>query len=418
MKTLEIREFNLAIFVVYVLPFYRILSNYLYISYTMPAVLLACYLYNVRNKGFLISIKRNVLFSSFLMYATVMRLHYFVGAPFNSLSSIILCVLPSQIVFQATFKSPIKQKQLLNHICYSAALQLFMFAIQLNFHAIPLPSKISSTLNPHQTEQSVIYTSYTARYSGSIGDIELSAEYSALALIIGIGLLMQFRKGRGKIVFALLSIVLCGFLTITRAFYFSSIIGIGLLVVLERKLVSSRHLFALLLVIVVVAFSALLIPQNSAYEYTMERFSKVETSGDNAFNRAGLYKRSFELIPSVGFTGLGEDYLNIFAENGPHSTHSLYMETVLYSGYLGVIVLGYLLFRFFKVYAYLLNLIVRKRLSFYSVLPIIGTTILVWFINELKINATRQYSYLAMIGILFGLLAAAYVSSKTHKTST
>jgi len=412
MKKREVREYNLAIFVVYVLPFYRILANYLFIAYAFSFILLVCFLYNVSKEGTLNLMKKNVLFYLFLMYATVMRLHYLIGAPFNSLSNIILSVLPLQIVFQATFKSPVKQKQLLKHVCYSAALQLLMFAIQLNFYAISLPYEIGSALNPQQTEQSVIYTSYTARYSGSIGDIELSAEYSALALIVGIGLLIQFKKGNVKLITAIASIVLCGYLTVTRSFYLSSIIGIVLLVVVERKLVGSRSLLRLLLIIFGAALLTLLIPSNPAYEYTMERFSKVETTGDNAFNRAGLYKRSIELIPDAGLTGLGKDYLDIFAEDGPRSTHSLYMETILFSGYLGSLILILLLFKVLKIYKDLLILLARKKLNHNSVLPIISTTVLVWFINELKINATRQYSYLGMIGILFGLLAASYTSSK------
>jgi len=262
-----------------------------------------------------------------------------------------------------------------------------------------------------------------ARYPGSIGDYELLAEFSTLCFLLCLGLIVfRLHRGRPLALYVLAGCVAAvGWLTGTRSFVFG-VVGGSLLLVILALLQPGRRLarvWRVLLVIgLVVIALAVLVPSSVTSAY-LDRFLKTNElfSGD-VFNRYKLYANGWSLVGEMPTLGYGANMRTVFQQSWGQLVdwpHSLYMTTLLTAGFLGLVALAWLVV---GLVAMPVSCTFRRRWAQTDVRALAGilaVVIVVWVLNEAKIEFLRSSFYVDLMAFLFGLISSLFWLSRNPK---
>jgi len=394
---------QVSIGLVYILPLWGILFTSTMALYLASFILASLAINAIFTRKIHISF---AYFAYFLYIAISFNMSYFYNIG-HFIRSVVLIIAPFILVSSCCVTHS-NQIRLLKHFCYSAALQFIYFILNLNiFLSIPIIDRLF-------VRTSEITLMAGGRNGGSIGDYELVAEFLTMGLVATISLLLHavnIRSNTKKLLISTTAILIAGFMTITRSFILVGGLGtlMSLFAISKNKLTKLKYSFLLLVLIFI---SVTLLPSD-LLNRNKERINMIEVTGENAFNRRGLYQTGIEMLPNAGLLGFGSNFSNTFSPNSATtSTHSLYLDTLLITGYLGGLFLLIMLLRsitYISTYFRSSNKMTYQKSIVFVISSIL---IVIWFVNELKINATRQYSYFSMIGMIFALHAASFATSK------
>lgn len=260
---------------------------------------------------------------------------------------------------------------------------------------------------------------------GSLGDGELFAEYMIILSVWSIGLAWFAGSLRERIVALLFALgyIFAGAATVYRSFLPGIAGSITLLVVLalsgkhplKRK---GRAVFtlAILSTVIGVFFSEVL--ANGIASTALSRFSEIDFSGPDAFNRARVYSAVASMAPTIPLTGLGIKHLDELSWRVGYqliSTHSIVLWALLSAGWLGLLSLVTLIVSVAVVAIRAYLAAVKQRGTTLWVSATLVATIAIFVVDQLKVDYVRSPTYAYFVWIIFGMISSLYVL--THEAS-
>ena len=401
---------TLTVALMYILPMYSIfifrhMMIYL-LAFVLSMLAVSMNKYSKRNVYY-----NRIMFITFAMYIVTRYMHWVIAGSSEHISYVVI-IISAYIIGLKSCTNLDSHVHVLKHLCYSASIQIVFVLYQSGHIQILNSIPIISTIFDNVVMIGLADAS-TARYSGTIGSIELFAEYLTLAFVAGYGIIRLGRnKTKIKMTIALLLIIIAGLSTVTRSFLILTVLSFIIYIIIGNHMVRYKNGIYIVLAI---GFGFILIP-NELYNSNLERLNKIKVTGDQAFNRRVLVERAIELIPGAGVFGYGIGYQEVFSNNFfSASTHSLYFENALIAGYIGLV----------SVVAFCLTLAIKavRAILFAkgykkerTVTITYSLVMFIWVINQTKINADRLPMYLAFIALLIGLFQSViYGYSNSRK---
>jgi len=239
------------------------------------------------------------------------------------------------------------------------------------------------------------------RFGGAFMDAELFAEYCGIIVILSYNKFLYSARQRIWLI-PLLCGLIAGIFTITRGFLVGVPIALVVLTVLNRRNTTKRSFFVLLVFVVVTLY--INTKDIEILDAGIQRVSKIEVTGDNAFNRGVLFHVTLEAVRDMGLFGYGYTYMNDFENYAPmiyQSPHSLYSTSVLMAGVVG----GLLCILFLCLPIYMFIVFRKYKNSNYRADYIGYLVAIAYFVvSQAKIEYLRNSSYQIFIMMLLGII--------------
>lgn len=239
------------------------------------------------------------------------------------------------------------------------------------------------------------------RLGGAFMSAELFAEYCAIIVILSFNKFLFSTKERIWLI-ALVLGVIAGIFTVTRGFLIGFPISLVILTILSRSKITKRSIFVLA---IIVATTLYINTKNiEIIDTGVQRISKLEVAGDNAFNRGVIFSITLEAIKEMNYWGYGYTYMSNFSKYAHmtyNSPHSLYSTLILMAGVVGGI-LG-ILFLCLPVH---MVIILRKHKNSKYRADYIGYLVVIAYfvVSQAKIEYLRDASYQIIIMMLLGVI--------------
>jgi hypothetical protein len=313
-------------------------------------------------------------------------------------AAVVLC-----LVVQASLTSPRRVELGLKAFAMSGALVAAATWLQVHF-GLHYPGVFSS--GKELTYQPELGR-WVERVTGVVGDYELQSELLTLTAVAALWLAMTSR-GRGRA--AWLCVASAGVIgaaaTGTRSGIIIFAFGAALLIVQMRDWRSKRLLAGALISLPLVGW----LMSGALYQNggIIDRFMVSPANGAFATmaNREGLWAESLGMLHgfsdwAVGL-GPGSDYATL-----PVYPHSVYVWLLYSQGVLGLAI--FLAIVVVCMQRYFEAVIKRRSLDTAALL---GMLVLLFLVNEVKIEFVRLFNYQLVIWALLGLALAARACSK------
>lgn len=254
-------------------------------------------------------------------------------------------------------------------------------------------------------------TRSTTRFSGPLGDYELMAEMLGLSSLILIGSISTSRGLTRALLVVTGGVAVVGvFMTGTRAGLVVLLLGAAILLIKHRPLTAYKALpLGVALSAAIAAAVVIALPDAGG---VLGRISDIRLGGSIAstLNRAGVWSVVVDRISGSGNLLLGNgveyDYLSI----GTYP-HSLYLYLLYTQGVVGFALFTTLLGRLTAPIVRAL----RESVPWDS-LSLAPLLVLVFSVDEIKIEFTRLFGYQMWVWALLGLAASAIAVRRRERS--
>jgi O-antigen ligase len=249
------------------------------------------------------------------------------------------------------------------------------------------------------------------RLGGPFNASELLAEYCALNLPIQLLLLIRARSLSRKTLWA--ALILCTFIvqiaTVTRGAFISLWIGLAYLLFLMRKRLGFRHVFLTVIgaIALFVTLASFITARTKAGSIT-SRLMETTFVGYVPETRARAWNDAWEYCKEYPVLGHGPFYpLRTIAGAQIYWPHSIYLYYIYITGWIGLSVFLFLMYRLYRgSKKYAAAELTDPHFS-KSLLLVMNTVVVIFLIDQIKLEYLRHEAYQFFIWALFGLLVAA-----------
>jgi len=258
------------------------------------------------------------------------------------------------------------------------------------------------------------------RMQGPFHDFELTAEFFALSSLIIFYMVIRAKKLLIRFTYTILLIadLFMMLTTVTRGAFFSLTAGLLYLIYISRK-----ELNFVRLVMLAAAFVVLIVTMEmfvAKYTVSGSLFQRiVNTTFEKGFvpkNRAlawgGAIERGME-HPFIGH-GPGWDFSKgVDIKLWPHNAYLYYFNI---TGFFGLGAFLFLLYRLFKATLPARNISLARSPFALGFMKIMHVVLIIFMIDQIKIDYLRNDIYMYSIWLLFALIAATKnILAKEHK---
>jgi len=249
------------------------------------------------------------------------------------------------------------------------------------------------------------------RLGGPFGASELLAEYCALNLPIQFLLLVRSRSLSRRSMWA--ALILLTFViqiaTVTRGAFIALWIGMAYLLFLMRKQLGFRHI-AISVITAIFLFVALatFITARTKAGSILDRLTQTTFVGYMPETRAHAWSDAWEMCKEHPVIGHGPFYpLRTAAGAQVLWPHSIFLYYIYITGWIGLAVFLFIVYKMFRRSLSAAS----RRLSdphfSKSALLVLHVVLVIFMIDQVKLEYLRHHSYQFFIWSLFGLLVAA-----------
>ena len=263
--------------------------------------------------------------------------------------------------------------------------------------------------------QSTIVT----RYPGSFGDYENLAEYCGIIVLLCAGLLL-FNRGSWRsalLAVGMATMAVAGWLTGTRGFVLGTAGGVAILLLAALLLTGPRlsRVWRLagavgLSVITVVAF----VPAQVTRGFLSRLASPdMSLSGPNALDRLSLFRAWLKLARTMPASGYGTRMHEMVKISDPIHVgwpHSLYFWGLLTAGFFGLVAVVLLVTA--AVVLPCRTIFFRAPAGYREIACVFAAVTIYWAASEAKIEFVRNYFYVDIVFLLFGVVSSLYALSR------
>ncbi|OQX85854.1 MAG: hypothetical protein B6D63_01320 [Candidatus Latescibacteria bacterium 4484_7] len=248
------------------------------------------------------------------------------------------------------------------------------------------------------------------RMQGPFHDFELNAEFFALMTPIIFYVLIRTKRLLTRTIYAVLLLVnfFMMLTTITRGAFFSLSVGLLYMAYISRKELNFVRLIALtttfvVLVLVLEFFVTKYTVSGSLFQRIVNTtFEKGLVPKNRAFAWGGAIERGME-HPFIGH-GPGWDFSKaLVAKLWPHNVYLYYFNI---TGLFGLSAFLLLLYRLFKSSLVSVNASLTRSSFSMGFMKVMHVVLIIFIIDQIKIDYLRNEIYIYSVWLLFGLLVA------------
>ncbi|MDI6809244.1 MAG: O-antigen ligase family protein [Candidatus Eisenbacteria bacterium] len=265
----------------------------------------------------------------------------------------------------------------------------------------------------------LMYVEKGLRVGGSFGDYELLAEYSAINLPLQIFMAVRAKSISRKIAWLILAaattIVLHA--TITRGAFIAFYMSMAYLMLVAREDFDFKKVVAVAILAVIIFVSAnSILVQYTKSGSVFARFSTEKTfAGVMPAARAGTWTQSWERSKEHIVIGHGPYFSlreGVTRFSWPHNT---YLFQLYITGLFGLSAFLWLLIKLFAGTLKFSSRSLASRSFSKSLLLVMNVQLLIFMIDELKIDFQRNVVYTYYVWFLFGLMVACLKIAQAAK---
>lgn len=260
------------------------------------------------------------------------------------------------------------------------------------------------------------------RLGGPFGASELLAEYCALNLPIQLLLLIRARSLSRRFLWA--TLILLTFVvqiaTVTRGAFIALWLGMAYMLFLMRKHLGFRHVFLTVIgaAVIFVTLASFITARTKVGSIT-ERLAKTTLTGYVPETRARAWQDAWEFCKEHPLIGHGPFYpLRTVAGVRIYWPHSIYLYYIYITGWIGLSVFLFIMFRLYRSsLRYAARRLRDPRFS-RSALLVMNTVLVIFLIDQIKLEYLRHEVYQFFVWSLFGLLVAAVNVARRQEDET
>lgn len=250
------------------------------------------------------------------------------------------------------------------------------------------------------------------RVKGPFNDFELNAEFFTLNSFIVFFLLVRARRMLTRFVLGSILIVdlFMMFATVTRGAFFSLIAGVIYLMFLSRKELNAVKFFGILISFVAILF----ILEAFVTQYTVSGslFNRVvNTTFEKGFipdSRSGIWEQAIErgMEHPIFGNGPGWDFVSGYSQGfWPHNLYLFYFNSL---GIVGLLAFLFLMYRIVKATLPGIKASLGESSYPLALMKIFHVVILIFMLDQIKIEYLRNKIYTFFIWALFALVISTY----------